>query len=276
MQPLTANAQQIIDTLAQRYQFSSVAVHNLWQAILNGNGSMAQFNHPEFGGTGQWMQNGMIMTADMFNHALKNKIANLCAELAALSVSQLNCSADVSSQTQSPTYPPYSSNTQQQQNNFNSAPMASLLIPLDTFEPWWPKDLPTPNSTGSQNHIKYAYFASIKRLAIEINRQLTLYDTLDHRITGFSQQQAGDGSITFTSQHGTVTVDCLPIIQPNNQHTQAPIATENHKTNHIDKTIVNQKADIFSALEKLADLNNKGVLTDSEYSAKKAELLARL
>lgn len=66
MKQLTTEAQQIIDTLAQRYQFSSDAVLSLWQAIRNGNGSMAQFNHPEFGGSGQWMQNGMIMTADMF------------------------------------------------------------------------------------------------------------------------------------------------------------------------------------------------------------------
>jgi hypothetical protein len=37
-----------------------------------------------------------------------------------------------------------------------------------------------------------------------------------------------------------------------------------------------QDADIFGALEKLANLKDKGILTDSEYSAKKAELLARL
>jgi hypothetical protein len=38
----------------------------------------------------------------------------------------------------------------------------------------------------------------------------------------------------------------------------------------------NQEADIFGALEKLANLKDKGILTDSEYSTKKAELLARL
>jgi hypothetical protein len=34
--------------------------------------------------------------------------------------------------------------------------------------------------------------------------------------------------------------------------------------------------DIFSLIEKLADLHKKGVLTDSEYESKKGELLSRL
>jgi hypothetical protein len=34
--------------------------------------------------------------------------------------------------------------------------------------------------------------------------------------------------------------------------------------------------DIFSLIEKLADLLKKGVLTDSEYESKKGELLSRL
>lgn len=34
--------------------------------------------------------------------------------------------------------------------------------------------------------------------------------------------------------------------------------------------------DIFSLIEKLADLHKKGVLTDSEYESKKGESLSRL
>ena len=34
--------------------------------------------------------------------------------------------------------------------------------------------------------------------------------------------------------------------------------------------------DVFAALERLAELHKKGVLTDEEFSAKKAELLARI
>jgi hypothetical protein len=37
-----------------------------------------------------------------------------------------------------------------------------------------------------------------------------------------------------------------------------------------------QEADIFTKIERLADLHKKGVLSEQEFSAKKAELLARL
>jgi hypothetical protein len=36
------------------------------------------------------------------------------------------------------------------------------------------------------------------------------------------------------------------------------------------------EADIFAAIERLGDLKAKGILTDEEFTAKKAELLARL
>jgi len=63
-----------------------------WDALARGNGSMAQFNHPELGGNGQWMP-GMIMIGEMFNHALKAKVNALCTELAPLT---RNATADAS------------------------------------------------------------------------------------------------------------------------------------------------------------------------------------
>ena len=50
-------------------------------AVSNGNGTMAQFSHPEFGGSGQWMSGGMTMVSDLFNYQLKNTVNNLCSEL---------------------------------------------------------------------------------------------------------------------------------------------------------------------------------------------------
>jgi hypothetical protein len=73
MKQLTPEGQQIINNLAQRYGFSADAVFSLLQSVINGNGSMAQFNHPEFGGSGQWMRGGMIMLGDMFNNSLKKQ-----------------------------------------------------------------------------------------------------------------------------------------------------------------------------------------------------------
>jgi hypothetical protein len=40
-----------------------------------------------------------------------------------------------------------------------------------------------------------------------------VYDTLDHQIGGFSQQQGMGSGITFTSQYGTVDLGSLPVVQ---------------------------------------------------------------
>ncbi len=124
--------------------------------------------------------------------------------------------------------------------------------------------------------MRYAYFASINRLAIEANGHVTLYDTLNHHIGGFSQQQSGGSSITLTSQYGLIDVNTLPIISIDNIAVPTPQPTQAPQPNVVNAPFTSQDSDIFSAIEKLAVLKDKGVLTDAEYSAKKAELLARL
>lgn len=53
MRQLSPEGQQATNNLAQQYNFSVDAVMHLLQSVINGNGSMAQFNHPELGGSGQ-------------------------------------------------------------------------------------------------------------------------------------------------------------------------------------------------------------------------------
>ena len=88
MQQLTEHGRQKIDELAQHYSVSADAVMALLQSLLNGNGAMAQFNHRELGGGGQWMRGGMTMVGDMFNHGLKAKVEGLCSELSQLLAQQ--------------------------------------------------------------------------------------------------------------------------------------------------------------------------------------------
>lgn len=255
MPQLTAEGQQIINNLAQRYHFSFDAVLSLLQSVQNGNGSMAQFSHPEFGGSGQWMRGGMTMIGDMFNNGLKSSVSNLCEELAGLLANQPVIWASAQSQSQ------------------GNAPV-SLFVPATN---WWPQGLINPNSTGSQNNVRYAYFASIRRLAIEANGHVTLYDTLDHHIGGFSQQQGGGSSVTFTSQYGVVDVQNLPVISIDNVPVTAPSPAPAPMASFADNAVVSgQEADIFMAIEKLASLHLKGILTDAEFNNKKAELLSRL
>lgn len=160
----------------------------LLDAIVRGNGMMAQFNHPELGGAGQWMGGGMIMLSDMFNHALKARVADLATELAKLVASDASLSAA------------------REAVSLRIAPTA------EGSHDWWPSGLGVPTSHGAQNRVRYAYFAKSRRLAIELDGRLTLYDTLDHEIAGFSQQQSRGGSLSFHSQHGLIDLADLPVV----------------------------------------------------------------
>jgi len=88
------------------------------------------------------------------------------------------------------------------------------------------------------------------------------------------------GSITFTSQYGLVDVSTLPVIsidnKPVQKHANPQPEPDLAQENPVNTQNINQEADIFAALEKLAKLKQKGILTDNEYSAKKTELLSRL
>jgi hypothetical protein len=84
LQQLIDQGRQRIDELAHRYSVSTDAVMTLLQALVNTNGNMAQFNHWELGGGGQWMRGGMTMVGDMFNYGLKSKVYGLCSELSQL------------------------------------------------------------------------------------------------------------------------------------------------------------------------------------------------
>ena len=226
MWDLTPEGRRLVDELAQRHGFSSDAVLTLLRGLAAGNGTMAQFSHPELGGTGQWSQGGMIMVGDMFNNALKHRVDALCSELAALVRNQPWLAAAPSqsqSQSQSSGLPRHASKVRAKCGP-GSYPGVSLFVPAagPSFGAWWPPELGAPASTGVQNDIRYACFPAARRLAIQIDGRVTVYDTLDHQISGFSQQQSGDASLTFTSQHGLVRVADLPVVPTG----QCPAAAE--------------------------------------------------
>ncbi|MDP2417358.1 MAG: SHOCT domain-containing protein [Hydrogenophaga sp.] len=295
MRQLSPQGQQTLNDIALRHGFSFDATLSMLDAVINGNGSMAQFSHPEFSGSGQWMRGGMTMVSDMFNNHLKNRVDNLCSELANLIANQpdLLRSGSFQSQSQGSGNDPWNQQTQtNSSNNGNwgqNNPSNSLFVPPapGTSGDWWPADLRWPNSTGAQNNVRYAYFAQAQRLAIEVHGSVTVYDTLDHQIGGFSQQQSGGGSLSFSSQYGLMDVASLPVVsrdgmapmpapapmQPAPFQNNAPAPFAPYPTAAVAEA---GSPDIFAAIERLASLHAKGVLTDAEYGSKKAELLARL
>jgi hypothetical protein len=87
--------------VARRMGFSPDAVTSMLFSIVAGRGGMAQFNHPEFGGSGQWMSGGATMISDMFNNVLKARVDALCNELSALVRHEQGIAATGSFQSQS-------------------------------------------------------------------------------------------------------------------------------------------------------------------------------
>ena len=268
MQPLTPNGEAAVQNLAHRYGVSVDAAKTLLFAVNAGGGTMAQFYHSELGGGGQWMRGGMTMVGDMFNSGLQATVAGLCSEL-----SQLLNSQQV----------------------FQPIPQAANGFG-GFGNNWWPGDLGSPSSSGGQNDSRYAYFPQTRRLAIDRGGRVTVYDTLDHNIGGVQQQQGGaSGSLSFSSQFGTFTVDSLPLAdQPSNnnnnnipepppfqnqpQQWQPPLPNPsyNQPQQSFSMGAPQTHNEILATLERLSGLHQKGILSEDEFRSKKAELLNRL
>lgn len=261
MPNLTPEGLRAVSAIATQNGVSLEAALALLDALTQGGGVQAQFHHPDLGGMGQWSQGGMIMIGDMFNQGLKTRVDRLCHELAAMLRSQ--------PAEKSPS-----------QGVGESAPL---------FEPgsggrdaWWPDDLGVPASVGAQNDQRYAYFPDSRRLLVRQNGKTRIYDAGEHRISGVSQQQSGGSSVSFNSQFGPVRIDDLRLISPVGESTlveasPARAPTDAHAASALSSRPAESGGDATVALiERLADLRQKNILTEEEFTAKKQELLSRL
>ncbi len=250
-----------LEKLRAQYGFSDEAIQTAWRSVRAGGGVMAQFSHPELGGTGQWTRGGMIMIGDMFNQALKARVAGLCSDLATLA----------------------------EKNGTTSG--RSSGVTEHTLDRWWGTELGVSAASGSQNDLRYAYFPSTRRLAVLERGQVTVYDTGDHEITGVSQQQSAHGSMRFTSQRGSVALADLPVVKEQGRETTTPeagtitsspgdgggVAPATPQREVPAKGPAGEPSEeVFRKLERVAELREKIVISDEEFRAKKTELLARL
>lgn len=160
--------------LAEKYGLSLTAVQELVRAIQQDGGKMAQFNHPELGGMGQWMP-GAMMIGDMFNHDLKARIERLCHELAQI------------------------------------VPRESSAIGMKWgIEAWWSDVMGDPSFSGGQNDLHYAYFSKANRLWIKQGATIHRYDTGNYRLSGVAQQQSNTlKTLSFVSEQGVVTLSAF-------------------------------------------------------------------
>jgi hypothetical protein len=173
--------EQLIERMADKHSVSPAAVQVVVGALRSGGGRMAQFSHADFGGLSQWSP-GMSMVGDMFNTQLKAKLDALCTDI----VAHLNSSEAAQAPRDAEDEVSYRSS--------------------ESSRYWWPSGLGRPGAVGAQNDIRYAVFPETRRLVIDDQGAISVYDTGSHRIFGVAQAQGRDRTLSFTSQDGLVKV----------------------------------------------------------------------
>ena len=270
--------------IARRHGLSRDAVLAMLFAIHAGGGTMAQFSIPELGGSGQWMQGGMTMVGgNMFDNALKARVDALCIELA-----QLLATASV--------FPPSmftSANWWPADLGVPSAAGGQNNVRYAIF--------PSTRRLAIQINSVTKVFDTGEHRIGGVQQQ---------------QQSGGYGSVSFTSQFGTFDVSSLaeldtqpaaeaPAAAPAPQsqspyqsgptrqfaaQTQAPAPQSQSQyqsgpaPQFAPQTPAPEPASgasgdagaIVAAIESLASLHERGILSDEEFAAKKTELLGRL
>ena len=173
----------VLEEIARRRQVSTDAVATALAALRRGGGTMAQLTHAEFGGMSQWSRGGMSMIGDMFNSATKARFDGVMADLSeAIASGKLGSPAERTGAAD------------------------------EWSESWWPAELGSPSTVGGQNETRYALFPGTRRLLVEEAGKRTIYDTGGHQISGVSQQQGSARTLTFSSQHGPVSLADLPVV----------------------------------------------------------------
>jgi hypothetical protein len=132
--------------------------------------------------------------------------------------------------------------------------------------------------------VRYAYLCGARRLAVKTGGEVWVYDTLDHSICGFSQQQGSGSDIVFGSQYGTANLASLPLVSRNGQPYSPPAALQGMQSPQQAPQTSQQASqvrgasseDVLAAIEKLGDLKAKGFISEDEFASKKSELLSRL
>lgn len=258
MKKLSTDGQQKVTDIAARYNLQPETVESLLIAIVQGNGTMAQFNLSELGGQGQWMKGGMTMVGDMFNNSLRATVDKLCAELAELLTTSV-----------------LFTNGEEDQGGEVSEKQA---LPYTQVSSSWPTVFGNPTSTGSQNNFRYAYFAPVHRLVIEDNGKRTIYDTKHHQITGVSQQQGTNNLYRFTSQEGVIDLNSLEKVSDSDRQQQSTPEIRYDVTETADLRSQDKSPEdiILATIEKLNVLFERGQITEEEFTAKKKELLERI
>jgi hypothetical protein len=153
------------------------------------------------------------------------------------------------------------------------------MAPVET---WWPAELGSPSSCGSQNNLRYAVFPVARCLAVEVNGGVSVHDIGDLQILGCSLA-SDDAEVLFSTNSGTIKLTSLPLVQPASPAASQACASAGSPAPAAAPAPVQAAAEhqypqaaVLEALAKLGELKAMGILTEAEFTAKKTELLSRL
>jgi len=276
-----------IADIARRHGLSREAVLSMLWAIHVGGGTMAQFSIPELGGSGQWMQGGMTMVGgNMFDNALKARVDALCGELAQLL-------ATTAVFPPSATWWPANLGVPSSVGGQNTVRYAIF---------------PSTRRLAIQINGVTKVFDTGEHHIGGVQQQQQGGGGMQQQQQGgggVQQQQPGGayGSVTFTSEFGTFDVWSLPEVGTHRvTETPAAAPAPHHQSQYQSQPAAqsapqmpapqfapqrqapepasgasgDDSAAIVAAIESLAGLHERNILSDEEFAAKKAELLGRL
>jgi hypothetical protein len=280
-------AENAIADIAQRHGLSREAVLAMLFALHVGGGTMAQFSIPELGGSGQWMQGGMTMVGgNMFDNALKARVDALCIELA-----QLLATTSVfppSTFTSANWWPanlgvPSAAGGQ---NNVRYAIFPStrrLAIQINGGTKVF--DTGEHHIGGVQQQQQGGGYGSVS-----FTSQFGTFDVSSLAELGTQrvaetpaaapapQHQSQYQSDRPAPKHQAQYQSDRPAAQHQSQYQSGPapqFAPQTQAPQPVSGASGDAEA-IVAAIESLAGLHQRGILSDEEFAAKKAELLGRL
>jgi len=193
-------AEDVIPSIAERYHVSVDAAREVERALRATGGRQAQFNHPELGGSGQWMP-GMLMIHAAADRQLRARVEGLLDEVAA--VVRGSDTAAPAALARDPNAPP-----------------ALSRVDMPAGESWWPAAYGDPAGHGCQSGIRYAWFPGRRCVLVQVGSRIDCYDTADHQVRGVGQtsassaqaQQGQSSRLVLSTAGGEIPLESLPCI----------------------------------------------------------------
>ena len=287
MRNLTPAGQQLIEEAAQRHGFSTDAVMSMLESVIRGNGSMAQSRTPNLVAPANGCFGGMTMVSDMFNNYLKGRVDGLCSELSRLIASQPDMIRSGSFQSQSQGIQRQDGGGLQHQQSAGyggSNQQQTAAGPVGHRE---------PVCSGRPRHLwRLVARRSLGSPTVPVLRTTSAMPSSHGPAPGHRSEWQGDGIRHARSPDQRVLAAAIPRRIPHLCEPARP-GCRRHPPGCLGRwgsaagvaaraggarqhSSPSREADVFATIEKLAQLHAKGILSEEEFSAKKAELLSRL